>query len=372
MDFKIFINFLIILNILYSAYAIRWLSLQRSHLAWNSLENSGGRGIRSGVKSPCSVARRRYGFAKLQTKLCRNSLETMPYVQSAAQMASETCKVIFEDRRWNCSSIDTAPSLTPDLLRATREQAFVYAISSAALTFSMARACANGGLYHCACSSPPKDPPMGNFKWGGCGDNVKWGTDFAKRFVDAVEKHNTKKAPDKTDGAMKNYIAAVNLHNNKIGRKVVSESLITQCKCHGVSGSCSIKTCWRGIPAMKEIGQRLLRKFTNAKEIQKGYMIVENDVPEVPGRRSVSDQFVYLTKSPDYCTRDDKLGSLGTVGRKCNVTSNGTDSCRQLCCGRGYRTVVEEKIERCQCKYYYCCYVKCKTCRTLTQTHECS
>ncbi|KAI4464397.1 wnt related [Holotrichia oblita] len=92
-------------------------------------------------------------------------MEAMPFVQAAAALAAET---------------------------STREQAYVYAVSAASLTYTMARACANGGLHHCTCASPPKETPAENFKWGGCGDNIRWGTNFAKRFVDTVEKYNTK------------------------------------------------------------------------------------------------------------------------------------------------------------------------------------
>ncbi|KAI4464402.1 wnt related [Holotrichia oblita] len=368
-------------------------SLQHSNIKWNlsSLnENAvGSRGIRSGIRSPCGVARRRYGLAKLQTKLCRTSMEAMPFVQAAAALAAETCKIVFQHRRWNCSSIDRAPYLTPDLTRATREQAYVYAVSAASLTYTMARACANGGLHHCTCASPPKETPAENFKWGGCGDNIRWGTNFAKRFVDTVEKYNTKAlermarqisgrrdnvAYDKKIMKLKSHIASVNLHNNHVGRRIIIENLSTQCKCHGVSGSCSIKTCWRSMPPIVDIGHKLLEKFTVAKEVTKNYLNSDSkELGTASKRRNLkSDDLIFLTKSPDYCTKDERMGSLGTAGRKCNVTSNGTDSCRQLCCGRGYRTVVEEKIERCQCKYYSCCYVKCKTCKTTTQIYECS
>ncbi|KAJ8978898.1 hypothetical protein NQ317_008877 [Molorchus minor] len=64
---------------------------------------------------------------------------------------------------------------------------------------------------------------------------------------------------------------------------------------------------------------------------------------------------------------EELIWSTNFFSRQCNVTTNGPESCRQLCCGRGYRTVVDEKIERCQCKFYNCCYVKCKICRTMTQ-----
>ncbi|XP_063933567.1 protein Wnt-11b-1-like [Zophobas morio] len=356
--------------------SIRWLSLQHSNLHWNlsSVNNNPGRGIRSGTRSPCGIARRRFGLAKLQAKLCRSTMEAMPHVQKAATVAAETCQTVFQDRRWNCSSIVTAPYLTPDLTRATREQAYVYAISSAALTYTMARACASGTLYHCTCASKPNEPPNGNFQWGGCGDNIYWGVYFAKRFIDNVEKLNFDKTRKRRRGnfeekknlLLREEIAAVNLHNNRVGRKVVKENLRTQCKCHGVSGSCNIKTCWKGLPPLIDIGQRLLRQYTNAKEVSRSY--IEGNF----GKKTGGEQLLFLSKSPDYCTKDMKLGSFGTAGRKCNVTTEGPDSCRQLCCGRGYRTLVEEKIERCQCKYYNCCYVKCNICRTMTQVYECS
>ncbi|XP_060516540.1 protein Wnt-11b-1-like isoform X2 [Cylas formicarius] len=354
-------------------------SLQHSHLNWNltSLNsNNPGRAVRSGVKSPCTIARRRYGLVKIQAKLCRSQMDIMPYIQNAALLASRTCRDVFKDRRWNCSSITTAPYLTPDLTRATREQAYVYAISSAALTFAVARACSSGSLHRCTCASKPSSTPAINFQWGGCGDNIRWAAQFAKRFIDSVEKHALERVDRKRRGreavdevwGLTNQAAAINLHNNRVGRKLISTNLRIQCKCHGVSGSCNVKTCWKGIPTMAEIGQKLLQKFTVAKELARAYL--ENRGKKL--RKYVaSDQLVYISKSPDYCTRDEKLGSLGTVGRHCNVSSSGLDSCRQLCCGRGYRTVVEEKIERCLCKFFDCCYVKCKICRTMTQVHEC-
>lgn len=67
----------------------------------------------------------------------------------------------------------------------TREQAYVYAMSAAALAWSVARACAAGALAACSCAAPPRAPPrpprqavtpepQARFKWGGCGDNYQW------------------------------------------------------------------------------------------------------------------------------------------------------------------------------------------------------
>ncbi|CAH1979807.1 unnamed protein product [Acanthoscelides obtectus] len=308
--------------------AIRWLSLQHSHLHWNltawSLQNSpGGRGVRSGDRSPCAVARRRYGLARAQARLCRTAPDAMPHVQQAARLAVDTCQQVFGNRRWNCSSVASAPYLTPDLTRATREQAYVYAISSAAVVWAVARACSSGALHQCTCAPrPSKSPaPTQKFQWGGCGDNIKWGSHFSKRFIDAVEKStlekNKKSRRDEiseSERILRSYMALVNLHNNKVGRKIMSESLRTQCKCHGVSGSCNIKTCWRALPSMTEIGMKMLQKYTNAIEVKRGFL-EKISSEEKKKKRNSSAQLVYISKSPDYCTKDEKLGSFGTVGR---------------------------------------------------------
>lgn len=95
----------------------------------------------------------------------------------------------------------------------------------------MARACASGILYHCTCSSKPEENSSGDFQWGGCGDNLRWGVYFAKRFIDNVEKNNVNKTRKRRDDFSgndttsrtflpKRDVAAINLHNNRVGRRV--------------------------------------------------------------------------------------------------------------------------------------------------------
>ena len=57
--------------------------------------------------------------------------------------------------------------------------------------------------------------------------------------------------------------------------------------------------------------------------------------------------------------------------RQCNGSSTGYEGCEYLCCSRGHVTRTEEVLERCDCKYISCCYVKCKTCRKVMKTYEC-
>ncbi|KAJ9601226.1 hypothetical protein L9F63_000621 [Diploptera punctata] len=356
----------------------------------------------------CRRARVQYGLVRRQTKLCRSTTQAMPQIVRAAQQTVVTCQTVFADRRWNCSSIESAPNFTPDITTGTREQAYVYALSSAAVAYTVARACSSGSLFHCACASPPRDPPNGNFKWGGCGDNVRWGAQFGKQFTDSAEKRNPRSTrngigssttetllkrrgkrkrkrgdgsgevfttpPQINKGRFKTALAAVNLHNNRAGRRAVESSLTPQCKCHGVSGSCSIKTCWRALPRLAEIGEKLKRKFAVATEVVSRRVGAGRKLLPVSSAMGLysQDDLIYVTKSPDYCFKDPRVGSIGTKGRSCNKSSHGYDSCEDMCCGRGYQTINIEKVERCHCKYHWCCYVQCKICRMWVETHECN
>lgn len=57
--------------------------------------------------------------------------------------------------------------------------------------------------------------------------------------------------------------------------------------------------------------------------------------------------------------------------RQCNKTSSGSDSCDLMCCGRGYNAYTEKLVERCHCKYHWCCYVTCKMCERNVERYVC-
>ncbi|EFX77586.1 secreted signaling protein-like protein WNT4 [Daphnia pulex] len=346
------------------ALSINWIGLHRhwdsEFWNWTTL-NSSSRQINN-IKSTCWSAVRQKLLTKEQVKVCLQQPATMLSVWEAGQSSSQACRQAFAERRWNCSSIDFLPRKAPDLSHGTREQAWVYALTSAALTRAVARGCSSGILKQCACGSFPRHPPDGQFKWGGCGDDIKYAKQFAKSFTDASLKRHWKKP---------HVISAVNMHNNRVGRKVAEQSLQTQCKCHGVSGSCQIKTCWRSLPPIGEIASRMKMLYGLAVEV----------TPRRPNdmrRRSavasgrLAQDLIYITKSPDFCRPDKQSGSLGTAGRMCNAThESSSGSCASLCCGRGYITVIREQVERCNCKYIWCCTVRCKTCRRQVEVHMC-
>lgn len=62
---------------------------------------------------------------------------------------------------------------------------------------------------------------------------------------------------------------------------------------------------------------------------------------------------------------------LDVFCRQCNKTSSGSDSCDLMCCGRGYNPYTEKVVERCHCKYHWCCYVTCKKCERTVERYVC-
>lgn len=93
----------------------------------------------------------------------------------------------------------------------SREAAFVYAVSSAGVVHAISRACNRGELMNCACDKNrlgKHQDRQGEFAWGGCSTNVRYGSNFARQFIDARERK------------MRDSRALMNLHNNRVGRKV--------------------------------------------------------------------------------------------------------------------------------------------------------
>lgn len=67
-----------------------------------------------------------------------------------------------------------------------RETAFIHALTAAALTFSIARACSEGKLVKCKCGTDKQQSANAHasWRWGGCNDNTQHGKRLARNFLD--------------------------------------------------------------------------------------------------------------------------------------------------------------------------------------------
>ena len=83
------------------------------------------------------------------------------------------------------------------------------------------------------------------------------------------------------------------------------------CKCHGVSGSCSLITCWQQLAPFRKVGDHLEKRYddaTRVKTTRQGRLRVRRKVNNVP----TANDLVFLHRSPNYCHANDTIGSLGT------------------------------------------------------------
>ncbi|MCJ8728075.1 hypothetical protein PDJAM_G00000100 [Pangasius djambal] len=202
------------------------------------------------------------------------------------------------------------------------------------------------------------------FQWSGCSDNLSYGVAFSQTFVDEPERAKG------TSSAR----PLMNIHNNEAGRKAILHNMQVECKCHGVSGSCELKTCWKVMPPFRRVGTVLKERFDGATEVRltrigsRAALLPKDPDVKPPAARDL----VYLAASPDFCRLDPENGILGTAGRRCNGTSRlAPDSCELLCCGPGFRSGRAEVVQRCSCKFSWCCSVRCQQCRNTVLIHTC-
>lgn len=195
-----------------------------------------------------------------------------------------------------------------------------------------------------------------------------------------------------------------------------------ECKCHGMSGSCTIKTCWMRLPNFRMVGDNLKDRFDGASRVMVGnagglrrlrrkenqqnkhydngqqqqqqqQLQLEAEGNESNGNRGRGGRngrygfhlkpynpelktpgdrdLVYLEPSPNFCDTNSRLGVLGTHGRTCNESSIGVDGCDLMCCGRGYKSHQALVSERCNCTFLWCCEVKCNICQYRKTINTC-
>ncbi|XP_056130072.1 protein Wnt-10b [Lampris incognitus] len=388
------------------------------------------------VLTPNSVCLRLAGLSKRQMRMCVRSPDVTASALQGIQVAIHECQHQLRDQRWNCSSLEghsKLPHQSVILNRGFRESAFSLSLLAAGVAHSVASACSMGKLRGCGCeakrrldddkirlkltqlqlqtlqkggvgmamtrslpselTSRHSDLPANlrsvhpstllkplpdelssmqeTWEWGGCSHDARFGERFSKDWLDSR-------------GSPRDIYARMRMHNNRVGRQIVTDNMKRRCKCHGTSGSCQFKTCWHVSPEFRLVGSILKEKFlsaifVNSQNKNNGVFNPRtgNGASGGPAglnggrRRSMSRELVYFEKSPDFCEREPSIDSPGTQGRICNKTSQSMDSCSSLCCGRGHNILKQTRSERCHCRFHWCCYVLCEECRVTEWVNVC-
>ena len=157
------------------------------------------------------------------------------------------------------------------------------------------------------------------------------------------------------------------------------------CRCHGISGSCTSKTCWRELPTYYQIGDAVKEKYDNAVKVrvsgsrQRQLVYVDENNQE---RRPSRNSLVYLETARDYCQERTNF----TRGRQCipqaMLNSQEREAvqvssmkehfppCETFCCSGSYAATSKTALELCNCRFRWCCDVICEKCNiTMTKYH---
>lgn len=141
---------------------------------------------------------------------------------------------------------------------------------------------------------------------------------------------------------------------------------IQQCRCHGVSGTCTVQTCYTRTPSVEEVGDVLFQRYTSAAEVElQSNQLVRKLVGADP---PTGDSLVYSSASPNFCIRNTNVGTVGVAHRKCvNDNPNAPNACSSLCCDHGaYPVTKTVPVEECQ--FVWCCRIECSITRNDTVT----
>ena len=118
-----------------------------------------------------------------------------------------------------------------------------------------------------------------------------------------------------------------------------------------------VQTCYEKAPAIEDIGSKLQPIYQGSQKVEgpNGTLHIAGSPEE---RDPIRGFPVHLNDSPDLCTASVEKGILGTQGRKCDPTSQGSNSCTTLCCGRGFGEIRYEVPQE-KCKFEWCCRIAC-------------
>ncbi|CAF0958127.1 unnamed protein product [Adineta steineri] len=287
----------------------------------------------------------------------------MPFIYFGTNLALEECQIQFKNRHWNCKLFENNQLMGNILDSGTKESAYIHALTSAGIAYTITKACSTGRLSSCGCDMSMKDKTSNSsIRWAGCSDNVLFGSELARKFVNLRE--NKKKT----------QTSLLNLHNNQIGIRTILSSVDRQCKCYGISGSCEFKSCWRSLHSFTQIANQLKEFYDNSIQVYLQKNSIEKNIQFLPEKlplQKVKNELIFLNSSPNYCELNLSVGSFGTKGRVCNRKSRAIDGCDLLCCNRGYQSQIMTVHSQCNCRFQWCCHIQCQDCITTQEISRC-
>uniref|UniRef100_A0A175C1Q6 Protein Wnt n=1 Tax=Halisarca dujardinii TaxID=2583056 RepID=A0A175C1Q6_HALDU len=272
---------------------------------------------------------------------------------SPTPLFEEECQYWMAVERWNCSGIK-APlflgQMQPFVHHLTKETAFTQALLSALSFIKVARGCTSETFTSCKCMAGSSLGHLNrNEKWDLCMDNTVAANQATQRFLD--EMWQDTRFPDEE--------RLVQIHNLEAGRRAVMapENYRKECKCHGMTGDCISKTCFKKVKSPRVIAEFIKRDLYHKAEkvalldkLHGAELFTVKPIPTKPSHTSL----VFTEDSPNYCVSNSiEYGALNVSGRECVESQqlyhhHRKGICDEICCN-GHRVVVTEEEYICRC-----------------------
>ena len=152
-------------------------------------------------------------------------------------------------------------------------------------------------------------------------------------------------------------------HDKYLIHQVVKAAPRKVCKCHGASGSCQLRTCWKELLKFTKVAEMLKEKYDNAAQVT----YLNNTLQPIGAGsrfREAPVELAFFESSPNYCHENRATGFPGMRGRQCVVGRDSSEKCERMCtsCQLQFRPDVRIETEKCKCRFEWCCRVTCQTC----------
>lgn len=359
-------------------------------------------------------------LTRRQQELCKNDRYSFAASLQGVKRAEYECKNRFANERWNCpelfvqlqNSLHESKNPTKTIFMSpTKETAYANALVAASITHAVSKACQQGMIPEMECQASNENEYDTKTLTTA---QRRQANELAKKGLKPPDNRQTKiecifECQEHGFSISKEYLERddreeINFNNQEVGRKI-NDDTTNNCKCHGISGSCTVTTCFPKSLKYDTMARKIFRAYKDARRYD-GWS------GEVDPNLGQHEELLY-TKDHDYCSASENanIGFPGTKDRPCRPGRKGSGKGRpgkkgrsrrdrrrdrkktrrnrrdkkendtsekqlpkcgrkvsgkrssgkkEICCGRGYH-IIEKQVKKTRnCKFFWCCRIECE------------
>ncbi|XP_073998883.1 protein Wnt-11-like isoform X2 [Rhodnius prolixus] len=266
-----------------------------------------------------------------QSKFCAGSEMARLFTRASLQ-AKTVCKKLFINRAMSCQVA------SKEFINVTRETGFLYALMSSSVAHTIYRACLNGEIRCCTCSSPYVDHQRGRNKtlfWTTCACAIRTIMKTVIKQLGLVVSGKPRTLP---------AVSFAYRHNAIVGLETLNAAALNSCRCSNGSYICMKKSCWVIVPDYFKVASDLKKKYFNAIFVDLGNMntMISHKLPKTT--------LIYLQESSEHHCK--------TIS---GLLCHNERICKRICCHGSFIVQHQRGRHFCNCKWISP-HLQCETC----------